>query len=364
MEIVWFIIGAVALVVLFITLFRKIRPWWKKLLMILLSLIVLGFAAFQVFIPIHPMPDVTGDFAVTTSKESFYYETDQPEYETTEGEREVPVTIWHPENIDEVNGQLVLFSHGSLGVSDSNDSLFTELASHGYVVASLAHPYHSFVATLEDGSSIMIDQEYLQSVLSSQNTEDLDTVMNDFREWSQMHETDLTQVIDQIQADDVENEFIQATNTDELLLMGHSLGGSSVLALARERDDIIAVVVLEGPFIGDIEGINSEEDGYEFNDEPYPVPILHIYSDATWDALSADELDGWVIYEQNWNHIHSDDDNYQNVHIDGSGHIGLTDLHRVSPSLVNLFDGGLNTTSHEEVLTQINESVLEFVEEQ
>lgn len=362
METVWLIIGVLAFVTLVILIFRKIRPWWKKIIMILLSTTVLGVSTFQVFIPIHPMPEITGEYTVTTSKESFYYET--AEYETSDDEREVPVTIWHPEEISQIKGPLILFSHGSLGVSDSNDTLFTELASHGYVVASLAHPYHSFVATLEDGSTIMIDQDYLQNTLNSQNSEDIETVMNDFKSWSKLHEDDLTAVIEQIQAGQTENEFLSAVNSSELLLMGHSLGGSSALALARKRDDIIAVVALESPFIGDIEGLNEEENGYEFTNAPFPVPILHIYSDVTWYHLSADELEGWVIYEQNWNYLHSDDANYQNVHINGSGHIGLTDLHRVSPRLVNIFDGGLNTTSHDEVLTQINKNVLEFIEAQ
>ena len=41
-----------------------------------------------------------------------------------------------------------------------------ELASHGYVVASLDHPYHSFFKKDTTGKTITVDKEFFQTALS------------------------------------------------------------------------------------------------------------------------------------------------------------------------------------------------------
>lgn len=356
MNSIWIILLVIAAVTLVVIIFRKIRPWRKKWLLFILTLVVMLFTAFQVLFPILPVVAVTGEYSVSQTDDYFNYPTTNDQLETSEGNREVPVTLWHPEKVEDINGKLILFSHGSFGVADSNDSLFNELASHGYVVASLSHPYHSFTTTLEDGSNIRIDTGYLRNVMGTQGSENLEKTLTDLEEWSQVHEDDIVQVLEQIQAEKTENIFLRAINPDEVILMGHSLGGTAVINLGRKRDDIVAVIALESPFSGDIMGIN-EDNTYEFTNEPYPVPMLNIYSDSTWDVL--DEL---TLYTQNWNYINSKNDQYQNVHIEGSGHIGLTDMHRVSPILTNLIDGGLNSEDYDIVLKQINEAILPFLD--
>lgn len=357
MGFIWLILFILALLILFVILFRRIRPWWKKGLLLVAGLVTVAVTAFQVVFPMHPTIATTGEYSYAVSSEYFNYPTSNSHYQTSEGNREIPVMLWHPEQVEDMNGKLILFSHGSLGIADSNDSLFNELASHGYVVASLSHPYHSFTATLEDGSTIMVDTAYLQNVLGNQGSDDLNKTLTDLEGWSQLHEDDLSHVIQQIQDGTSENEFLQAVDSDNIILIGHSLGGTAALNLGRSRDDIVAVVALESPFSGDVTRIN--EDGtYEFTDEPYPLPMLNIYSDTTWDVL-----DDWVLYEQNLYYVSNQNEQYQNAHIVGSGHIGLTDLHRVSPLLTNVFDGGLNSADYETVLKQINEAILPFLNE-
>lgn len=357
MESLWSILLVIAVVALLVIIFLKIRPWWKKWSLLILALVVTIFTAYQVLFPVHPLVTATGEYSVAKSDDYFHYPTNNEQYETSDGSREVPVKLWHPAKIEDINGKLILFSHGSFGVADSNDSLFNELASHGYVVVSLSHPYHSFTATLEDGSTIRIDTAYLLNVLVNQGSDDLEKTLTDLENWSQIHEEDIVQVLEQIQSGKTENEFLQAVNSDEVILIGHSLGGTAAINLGREREDIAAVVALESPFSGDITDIN-EDNTYEFTNEPYPVPLLNIYSDATWNRL-----DESALYEQNWNYINSENNQYLNVYIEGSGHIGLTDMHRVSPILTNMFDGGLNSEDYDTILKQINEAVLLFLDE-
>lgn len=354
MTILWAVIGVLALVALVSLMVKEIRPWWKKIGGILISLLLLFYSLFQFVFPVHPLVEPTGEFKVVDSMDYFNYEPADQSLETSQGSREIPVKIWHPEEIDAINGQLILFSHGSFGVVDSNDSLFHKLASHGYVVASLAHPYHSFTSPMSDGSNLMIDRSYLQEVLSAQSDEDLEKIAEDLQSWSQVHEDDLTAVIESIQEDESENPFLKGSAADGVTLIGHSLGGTAALSLGRSREDVQAVIALESPFGDDILEVTPA--GYEFISEPYPIPMLHVYSDAIWPVI-----DEALLYEQNWNYLHSEDPIYRHVHIQGSGHLGLTDLSRATPILTNLMDGGLNTRDYQEVLKEINQEVLTFL---
>lgn len=354
----WMVLLLIAVVALSVIIFRKIRPWRKKLTLFFGALVILLFTAFQVVVPVHPIIATTGEYTVVKAEEYFTYPTTNQELETSAGSREVPVTLWHPEKVEDINGQLILFSHGSFGIADSNDSLFNELASHGYVVVSLSHPYHSFTTTLENGSNIRVDMGYLRQVIGSQNSDDLEETLKDLEKWAQVHEDDLIQVLEQIQTKNTDNDVLKAVNSDQVILMGHSLGGTAAINLGRERKDVAAVIALESPFSGDIMEIN-QDNTYEFTQAPYPLPLLNIYSDAIWT-----DLEESTLYEQNWNYVQMENDQYQSVYIEGSGHIGLTDFHRVSPFLTNVIDGGLNSEDYQTILKQINESVLVFLEKQ
>ena len=51
------------------------------------------------------------------------------------------------------------------------------------------------------------------------------------------------------------------------------------------------------------------------------------------------------------------------VYLPGSGHLGMTDLGRVTPIVTNLLDRGLDTTDSEVTLGAINEEVLAFLDQ-
>jgi pimeloyl-ACP methyl ester carboxylesterase len=54
---------------------------------------------------------------------------------------------------------LLVFSHGYIGNPSSYTALLEDLASHGYVVLSVVHPYESTAATLADGTVVtLLDQ--------------------------------------------------------------------------------------------------------------------------------------------------------------------------------------------------------------
>jgi Platelet-activating factor acetylhydrolase, isoform II len=53
---------------------------------------------------------------------------------------------------------LLIFSHGYTGIPEASTSLLEDLASHGYAVLSVIHPYEATAATLTDGRVVsMLD---------------------------------------------------------------------------------------------------------------------------------------------------------------------------------------------------------------
>jgi hypothetical protein len=54
-------------------------------------------------------------------------------------------------------------------VKASNTSTFLELASDGYVVCSIDHPYHSLYAVGAGGHLVTVDPSFLQEVMGANN---------------------------------------------------------------------------------------------------------------------------------------------------------------------------------------------------
>lgn len=141
-----------------------------------LSVILIGGALMPAFIftGYHGLP-TTGDYAV---KEMDVILVDASRLDTFENDgsyREVPVHFYYPD-MDSVDGDgregtfpLILFSHGAFGYYQSNSSTYLELASHGYVVASLDHPHHAFFSKDTDGKVVIVDQGVIQGAVDVTN---------------------------------------------------------------------------------------------------------------------------------------------------------------------------------------------------
>jgi pimeloyl-ACP methyl ester carboxylesterase len=142
-------------------------------------------------------------------------------------------------------------------------------------------------------------------------------------------------------------------DTANIGVMGHSLGGAAALGIGRQRDDVKAVIALEAPFLYDIVGV--ENDAFVFIDAVYPIPVLNIYSDDSWESLSE-----WTQYARNSALLSDSAATTFSVHISGVGHLALTDLALSSPFLVGLLDRTPATRDSTETLLLINGLSLEF----
>ncbi|MDO5050079.1 MAG: hypothetical protein Q4D87_09415 [Actinomycetaceae bacterium] len=352
MTALWGILAVVLLVALLFALFKRVRPVWVKLLLIVVILLGLGFSLFKFVFPMNEGPSPTGPYAVRTERVFYTHQTAIPQMATAGSNREVPVSLWLPEGTGGEHA-LVIFSHGSFGIEESNPSLFNDLASNGYVVASLGHPHHSFTTTLSDGTRANLDWGFFQEVVGSKGAEDASALFAEFNKWKSVRVEDISFALDSLLADE---NYAGAIDEGQVFLAGHSLGGSAALEVGRARSgDVQGVIALESPYFGDITGVEGNR--FVFTDEEYPVPVLHFYSDALWGKL--EEI---TTYEMNQRLLEAGDDRFVNVHVEGSGHIGLSELSLSSPLLTNLFDEGLNTRDAFERVSQINAATLDFLD--
>ncbi len=129
---------------------------------------------------------------------------------------------------DEGAHLLVLFSPGLGGVRTQNSAWAEDLASHGYVVAAVDHPYDSAAVVLEDGSVI-------RSALAATGDDEEDQRVAD--ELASIRADDLIATLDHLEP---------GLTSHGVATAGHSIGGAAAILAASRDDRVDAVVNLDG----------------------------------------------------------------------------------------------------------------------
>lgn len=350
----WALLGATALV-------RKAndgRPFRSgnaiRRSVLALLVVLLALSPALVFPQYKPL-ETTGEYSVETVTYT-YIDGSRIETYSNAGElRKLTVQYWYPENACGKH-PFVVFSHGSLGVKSSNLSLYRELASHGYVVCSIDHTYQCLFTTDTSGNISLLDRSFMREILAEDAKSDKAQSYEYYQKWMGVRTGDLNFVIDYAlgQAGSSDPNHVYALiDTTQIGVMGHSLGGSAALGIGRTRHDVGAVIALESPFLCDIVGVNNGE--FVWNEETYPTPVLNIYSDSSWG-----HLDEWPQYAVSSKLLVDTEATAYTVHVQGAGHLTLTDLALTSPFLTRMLNrqkAGIHT---EYCLTTIGQLALEF----
>jgi acetyl esterase/lipase len=316
------------------------------------------------------LPQASGRYAVATALYSY---TDPNRIETfnqTGSMREVNVEFWYPKDAQAgAQYPLVIFSHGTGGMKSSNTSTFTNLASSGYVVCSIDHPYHSLFTLDAQRKMTLIDRPYMQSYLNlSGGKYDAATVFQLESEWMALRTADINFVVDTViaQARTAQPGTLYALiDPRKIGLMGHSLGGEAAAAVARERaengkQDIAAVINLDADLHGEY---SLDENGSQvLIDRTYPVPLLSIISDSLWRLMDGVPDGDAVIAVK---HISATAPNAFLIHMLGTNHMSFTDLPLVSPAMVALINGAVPQAGGKindpyTTIAKMNEIVLDF----
>ena len=335
----------------------------KKKVAIIFSAVLSAIVILISMVPAFVFTDyqgrpLTGEYKVAQTEAILIDSSRIETFETDGSFREVPAHFYYPENNTSESEQktfpLVIFSHGAFGYYQSNTSTYMELASNGYVVVSLDHPYHSFYTKDSNGKTITVDPTFIQTAMNVGNNPDAEYSEEEIyeitSEWMQLRMDDMNFVVDTLKeaangnygdnwyfgksSEKEIREMISMIDTTKIGLMGHSLGGATAVTVGR-RDDIGAVVDLDGTMLGEELGV---ENGMPvINDEPYTTPLLCLTNEP--HHMEAAEA-GKVSYSYANNVILNNAVDGFETYIAGSEHMDFTDLPLFSPFLAGMLGKG------------------------
>lgn len=354
----WALLLIVLCVLVIISLFQLLRhrtgkPFYRSRAILAwfgMTALLTGSILPALVFPQYRHPEVTSTYEVATAR---YTYTDQSRVETytdTGEYRKINVKFWYPAN-STGKYPLVVFSHGFCGIQNSNESTFTELASHGYVVCSIDHPYQSFYTVDDTGKVTIVDSGYMKEYASL--GDDLAENLKLFQKWMDIRVKDISFTIDTILSktggiyDEVDHSAIG--------VFGHSLGGAAAMGVPRVRQDIRAAINLDAPMFCEFTGV--KEGQYTLNPDPYPAPLLNIYSQYLYDnGIEKNDPE----YFENRIVSATAPASYE-VYFCGSQHMNLTDLVLFSPLLADLLNSGRRATVDKYVcIDTMNQMILSF----
>ncbi len=369
----WYLLGGLLLIWAVLGTIRLVRKKTKiktfsalQTVFNTVGVLLLVFIAVipALILPQFTLPEPTGGYEIVTA--SFTY-TDESRIETftnTGEKRQVNVKFWYPKDAEETY-PLVVFSHGTSGIKISNTSTFMDLASNGYVVCSIDHPYHSQFTIGSDGKFVRMDPAYWQEYLDVVNHKFTDegTRLQITLKWLALRTADMNFVVDTILAqakDSNSAEVYRLIDPTRIGLMGHSIGGAEAAQVARERSDISAVINLDGDLNGEyVDFVNGSE---VLNDKPFPVSILNIYTDDMARLIDKFPNPSEIVAAE---HVLLTAPHGHAVRLAGTNHFSVTDLPLVAPIFVSMMRSSVPGVSGAEAdpyttIEKMNALVLQF----
>lgn len=346
---------------------KKEKPYKasKQIMKLIGNGLLYSMALFMaILFPQYKEPAVTGTHQVETADYTWVDESREETFTNTGEKRALTVRIWYPK--EDGIYPLVVFSHGSFGVLESNTSTCMDLASNGYVAVSIAHPYHAAYVEDTSGKITIGSTEFLNQVYNDNGgdtPEAEERVYKVSREWMALRTADENFVLDTIleKAKNKEEGPFELIDTEKIGLFGHSMGGASSEAVGRQRSDIGAVIVLEGTMFGEYK--DFVDGHYVYNDEPYPIPLLDMNSKEVYDQASRLPEEAGVPYLNFYIGEHAKD--FHEVVIDDISHMNFTDFAMFSPILSKAMcqgtaSSGVSKADPRERIETINSIILNF----
>ena len=352
------------------------KPKAGKIVSLLLSAAMFLFALAPAFlIKNYKGRPLTGQYTLKTCAAILTDSARTEQFEQDGSAREVPVHLFYPAESETIRAHslpLVIFSHGAFGWYQSNLSAFQELASNGYVVASIEHPYHSLFTHDTSGKLIIADRQFMQDALTLGNSEAEDTehetVFQTENAWIGLRNADMNFAVDTLKSAAAANDFSAWTftegeqaefetaarliDTEKIGLMGHSLGGAAAVTVGR-RDDVSAVIDIDGTMLGEQTGFADGK--YVINETPYTTPLLSIDNEAHHNDRKEALRIGYVYAN---NVVLDNASNAYSTYFVGAGHMNFTDLPLISPFFAKQL--GTGEIDPEQCTDTLNKLILEF----
>ena len=326
-----------------------------KVVSLIVSVILMSSAIVPAFLfTSYEGRPTTGPYSVSQCNCILVDQNRTEGFENDGSKREVPAYFYTPVEANEGDRfPLVIFSHGAFGYYQSNTSTYMELASNGYVVVSIEHPYHSIFTTDTDGKTIIADSEFLNNCMNvnAENTSE-EEIYKITRPWMEVRVGDMNFALDSLIAgadsndlssywfenDDSQKAVTEALShidTDKIGLMGHSMGGATSVEVGKLRNDIDAVIDIDGTMLGNMTGVENGK--YIIDETTYTVPLFELMN-----AESHDELQELATMDYPYPNIAIKDTSstYYYTYVEVSLHMDYTDLPLFAPFLAKLLGSG------------------------
>lgn len=194
---------------------------------------------------------------------------------------------------------LILFSPGLFYVSYSYAAFVEDLASHGYVVAVISHPYISGITSFPDGHTV-------EPVKIADTKKNINVFLKDSFD---IMVKDVGTILNRLEVlnsggnpNPDEQQWVCRIDADKIGMLGHSIGGAVALQQCAQDERFKACVNMDGVPLGSV-----AEDGTD-----KPVMILrsvNIFKNKEFKSF--------------WNKLTGD---AYSVRIIGSGHTAYTDV--------------------------------------
>ena len=345
----------------------------KVVVSCVMSLLLIGFALVPAFVftGYKGLP-VSGRYAVKASSAILVDASRTDPFETDGSFREVPVHFYYPETAGDGAERfpLVVFSHGAFGYYQSNTSTYMELASNGYVVAALDHPHHAFFTKDTGGKTVIVDMDFMNTALTLNSDIGAEKLYGLYTDWMALRTADMGFAVDEIKAaaaagsvdacwhvsDKMADGVLAAlalTDETKIGLMGHSMGGATSVELGRTRDDIMAVIDLDGTMLGEYAGVKDGE--LIVRSDPYTVPVLEFNNWGSYNDTEEYTAQGGL--HPNVELMKRASAGFS-VAVRGTEHMDFTDLPLLSPFLGKMLGSGERDTA--ETMEIVNSLVLGF----
>ena len=215
----------------------------------------------------------------------------------------VPTTEGYP---------VVLFSHGWNGFNAQNTSQALNLASHGYIVVGIQHPYGAVVTVFQDGTVVRNDPSALpEGVPDEEYKIAAQKLVN---QWA----GDISYALDFIEAqnNDSASPLYNSIDTSKIGAYGHSTGGGATIRFCG-TDERCKALLGQDPFMRPV----SDEVVEHGVTQPSFFMFSQSWADET-DSRNNQLFD--PFYKRS-------EDPLGSIYIDGTKHYDFSDLPLLSP---------------------------------
>lgn len=280
-------------------------------------LLLCGFSVLaSMAFPLFSIPKPTGPYQVGTR---ILYLTDESRHESAVADprvkRQVVVQVWYPaepsknrfaiyrlwketslfnsyESVIRTNSRLdapvqkdgapfpvLIFNHGWKGRRTLATYLTEDLASHGYVVASIDHPYVAARVALPDGR---IAEGADKPIFYDPNISTAEEVQREWNAELDVWTADDLFVLNSLQEANVDpkSPWYQRLNTLDVGVFGHSFGGPASLQASGSDPRIKSSINIDGWTFGGLRYRDSDK------------PVMFIYGDLDSRRIDDPSLSG------------------------------------------------------------------------